>query len=300
MAGGSYGLAPMQGYVKESADRLRQFTEQFGGVLAIFGSASTPDGARTALGLGSASTRNAGSYPGQVMLIGHRDSPMAASLNTWGNSFQMWESAATAGAPEASSFGTIINANWGPSGAYGTQIILSVTGRIWFRAGDYATASVREIYHTGNTTRGSGGALSAASPIVRIADAANSERRDLFEQSFVRAGAWGAANDEAPGVSVERIDVGVYRITGSLGLAVEGWRIQDPCSPDGGRTLGITESEQDEHGVVTVRLFKQRWTLDEDGEMHLGKGVHIDVPVNSWIDVRLQMPAVEVVPPPTA
>lgn len=300
VAGAGYGLAPMQGYVKESADRLRQFVEQFGGVLAIFGSASTPDAARTALGLGSASTRSAGSSPGQVMLAGDRNSPLATTVNTWGNSFQTWESTATAGRPEASSFGTIINAAWGATGTHGTQIIMSVTGRIWFRGGDYATASIREIYHTGNTTRGSGGALSAASPIVRIADAANSERRDLFEQSFVHAGAWGAANDEAPGVSVERVDVGVYRITGSLGLAVEGWRIQDPCSPDGGRTLGITESEQDEHGVVTVRLYKQRWTLDEEGEMHLGKGAPMDVPLSSWIDVRLQMPAVEVVPPPAA
>lgn len=300
VAGGAYGLAPMQGYVKESADRLRQLVEQFGGVLAIFGSASTPETARAALGLGSASTRSAGSSVGQVMLVGDRSSPMPTSVNTWGNSFQTWESTTTAGSPEPSSFGTIINAAWPTTGIYyGTQILMSVTGRIWFRAGDYSTASMREIYHTGNTTRGSGGALSAASPIVRIADAANSERRDLFEQSFVHAG-WGAANDEAPGVSVERVDVGVYRITGSLGLAVEGWRIQDPCSPDGGRTLGITESEQDEHGVVTVRLYKQRWTLDDEGEMHLGKGVPIDVPVSSWIDVRLQMPAVEIVPPPAA
>ncbi|WP_442075698.1 phage tail fiber protein, partial [Pseudomonas putida] len=62
--------------------------------------------------------------------------------------------------------------------------------------------------------------------------------------------------------------------------------------------LGITESEQDEQGVVTVRLFKQRWTLDEEGEMHLGKGAPLDVPLNSWIDVRLQMPAILPAEPP--
>ena len=333
VSAGAYGLAPMQGYVKESADRLRQFVEQYGSTLAMFGGATdvatlrsnigaaksgannditsitgmttalsiaqggtgaaTAAGARTALGVVP------GSAVGNVQLVGDRNSPLATTINTWGNSFQTWESTATAGRPEASSFGTIINAAYGATGTHGTQIIMSATGRIWFRAGDYATASIREIYHTGNTTRGSGGALSAASPIVRIADAANSERRDLLEQSFIQVG-WGAANDEAPGVSVERVDIGVYRITGSLGLAIEGWRIQDPCSPDGGRTLGITESEQDEHGVVTVRLYKQRWTLDEDGEMHLGKGVPMDVPLNSWIDVRLQMPAVEIVPPPAA
>lgn len=161
VAGGSYGLAPMQGYVKESADKLRQFVEQFGGVLAIFGSASTPETARAALGVGSAGTRNAGSYPGQVMLVGDRNSPLAENVNSWGNSFQMWESVATAGGPEPSSFGTIINAAWGTAGTYGTQIIMSVTGRIWFRAGDYATTLMHEIYHTGNTTRAADGTLKA-------------------------------------------------------------------------------------------------------------------------------------------
>lgn len=253
---------------------------------------ATPAAARLGLELGSSATRNAGSADGNVMLAGDRNSPVAATINTWGNSFQLWTTQATAGAPEAGSFGMIINAAW-PSGSYGGQILMSVTGRAFFRCGDYTNAVMREFYHTGNTTRGSGGALSAASPIVRIADVEKSERRDLLEQSFEKAGAWGAANDEAPGVSVERVDVGVYRITGALGLADEGWRIQDPCSPDGGRKLGITESEQDEHGVVTVRLFKQRWTLDDEGELHLGKGVAIDVPHSSWIDVRLEMPPVE-------
>ncbi len=41
VAGGSYGLAPMQGYVKESADRLRQLVDQWGSTLAGLGSVST-------------------------------------------------------------------------------------------------------------------------------------------------------------------------------------------------------------------------------------------------------------------
>ncbi|WP_136476982.1 hypothetical protein [Pseudomonas sp. DG56-2] len=39
VAGGSYALAPMQGYVKESADRLRQIVSDWGGTLALFGGA---------------------------------------------------------------------------------------------------------------------------------------------------------------------------------------------------------------------------------------------------------------------
>lgn len=158
---------------------------------------------------------------------------------------------------------------------------------------DGSTTPWIEFYHTGNTTRGSGGALSAASPILRIANVAESQRGDLNEQTFEPAGAWGVANNEARGVNVDRLGVGEYRVTGSLGLALEGWRTHDPSSPDGGRMLGITESEQQKDGTVIIRLFKQRWTLTDDGEMVPGRGAPMDVPLISWIDVRLEMPKVE-------
>lgn len=69
-SGGVYSLAPMQGYVKESADRLRQIVDQWGATLAGLGSVSTENvvpvakggtgattaaNARTNLGLGDAS-----------------------------------------------------------------------------------------------------------------------------------------------------------------------------------------------------------------------------------------------------
>ncbi|WP_240500675.1 hypothetical protein [Pseudomonas putida] len=41
VSGGAYGLAPMQGYVKESADRLRAIVDQWGSTLAGLGSVST-------------------------------------------------------------------------------------------------------------------------------------------------------------------------------------------------------------------------------------------------------------------
>lgn len=43
VAGGSYALAPMQGYVKESADRLRQIVNDWGSTLAGLGSVSVED-----------------------------------------------------------------------------------------------------------------------------------------------------------------------------------------------------------------------------------------------------------------
>lgn len=41
VADGAYGLAPMQGYVKESADRLRQIVNDWGATLAGLGTVST-------------------------------------------------------------------------------------------------------------------------------------------------------------------------------------------------------------------------------------------------------------------
>lgn len=52
VAGGLYGLAPMQGYVKESADRLRQLVDQFGVTLALFGGAA--DAATLRVNIGAA------------------------------------------------------------------------------------------------------------------------------------------------------------------------------------------------------------------------------------------------------
>lgn len=51
--GGAYGLAPLQGYVKESADRLRQTVEQFGATLAVMGGATTAAQLRDNIGAAS-------------------------------------------------------------------------------------------------------------------------------------------------------------------------------------------------------------------------------------------------------
>jgi hypothetical protein len=51
---GAYALAPMQGYVKDSADALRALVNQFGGVIAVLGNTPTLPGVRTALNLTNA------------------------------------------------------------------------------------------------------------------------------------------------------------------------------------------------------------------------------------------------------
>ncbi|KPX42656.1 Tail fiber domain protein [Pseudomonas syringae pv. helianthi] len=48
---GGYALAPMQGYVKDSADALRALVNQFGSTLAVLGTSGTLAGVRAALGI---------------------------------------------------------------------------------------------------------------------------------------------------------------------------------------------------------------------------------------------------------
>lgn len=50
VAAGAYSVAPMQGYTKESADRLRQTVESFGATLALFGSATNVTQLRANIG----------------------------------------------------------------------------------------------------------------------------------------------------------------------------------------------------------------------------------------------------------
>lgn len=84
-ATGGYALAPMQGYVKDSADALRGITNTYGTKLAALGTTGNYDvlpvtkggtggadaaSARVGLGLGSASNANIGTAPGQVMAVG--------------------------------------------------------------------------------------------------------------------------------------------------------------------------------------------------------------------------------------
>ncbi|MDQ6581782.1 MULTISPECIES: phage tail fiber protein [Enterobacter cloacae complex] len=101
----------------------------------------------------------------------------------------------------------------------------------------------------------------------------------------------GAGNAEAEGVSISRLDTGVYELTGSAGLASDGWQLLPPMDPGGMGELGVVEAEQTENGGLTIRLFERKYLLGDDGEIVKTKGEPMDVPVNSWIDVRLDMPA---------
>lgn len=149
------------------------------------------------------------------------------------------------------------------------------------------------LYGTLNTTRAADGTLKAASPVARIVKSQEESRRaDIDEMDFEWCGA-GTRNSEAAGITITRMDTGVYVLTGSLGLAKEGWQLSPPRDPMGSGDMGIVEAEETESGGITVRLYKRKFMLSDEGEIVLTKGPLIDVPPTSWIDIRLQMPLTE-------
>ncbi|EQB0871539.1 phage tail protein [Enterobacter hormaechei] len=176
-------------------------------------------------------------------------------------------------------------------GVYGMLQIAPTTGRaaVRGRSGNNFSAW-NELYTTGNTTKASDGTLKAASPVARIVKSQKEcQRTDIDEQEFAWCGC-GTANAEAEGITISRLDIGVYKLTGSAGLASEGWQLLPPMDPAGMGELGIVEAEQTDSGGLTIRLFKRKYILSEEGEIVKTKGAPIDVPANSWIDVRLDMP----------
>ncbi len=172
---------------------------------------------------------------------------------------------------------------------------------------DYATGNVRALgtgdnlladgivkintlYGTVNTTKSSDGTLKAASPVARIVTSRDvCQRADIAEDGFSWCGC-GTVNAEAEGITLSRLDVGIYMLTGSAGLASDGWQLLPPMDPGGMGELGVVEAELTDNGELTIRLFKRKYMLSDEGEIVKTKGEPIDVPANSWIDVRLDMP----------
>ncbi|WP_233610931.1 pyocin knob domain-containing protein, partial [Citrobacter koseri] len=180
----------------------------------------------------------------------------------------------------------------GSNSAYRTQLATTNSGkRMFMRAtqNNVFDAWV-EFYSTGNTTKASDGTLKAASPVARIVKSQEeNQRKDVDEDGFTWCGC-GTANEEAEGISISRLDTGVYVLTGSVGLASEGWQLLPPMDPGGMGELGIVEAEETESGGITIRLFRRKYMMTDDGEIIKAKGEPIDVPASSWIDIRLDMP----------
>lgn len=254
---------------------------------------TTAEGGRTALGLGSSATRDAYSSSGKMLSEG--DFGLGGAALPTGNEQACGFYRAIAGASgnPLNNSGVILNYQVYGANAF-TRIATSYelpVPRIFVSTKVNSTYyPYYEFYTTGNTTKASDGTLKAASPVARIVKSQEEcQRADIDEAGFAWCGC-GTANAEAEGIKISRLDVGVYVLIGSAGLASEGWQLLPPMDPGGMGELGVVEAEQTESGGLTIRLFKRKYMLSDDGEIVKMKGEPMDVPVNSWIDVRLDMP----------
>ncbi|HDS6542074.1 TPA: phage tail protein [Enterobacter hormaechei subsp. steigerwaltii] len=272
--------------------------------------------ARTKLGLGNSATRDVDSQfsPGSAYLNGaavmaqcHRDyrnlGPYdAISQYPLGMSFgiQLGGNAWGGGSGVDTYTGMLTLRGWQDSsgGGYTSWQLASTSQGLKYRQGNgtiqgnanFGFSTTHTLYSTQNTTKASDGTLKAASPIARIVKSQEeNQRTDVDEVGFTWCGC-GTANAEAEGINISRMDVGVYVLIGSAGLASEGWQLLPPMDPGGMGELGVVEAEQTGSGGLTIRLFKRKYMLSDEGEIVKTKGAPMDVPANSWIDVRLDMP----------
>lgn len=265
--------------------------------------ATKAEDARTNLGLGSSATKDVGTTTGNVMQVGAfglggdtltvSDTSLLATFQTLtarGNSFARTDTP------------LYVIPSYSPAVFIKTRDTYALLC-INYRNGTLSTVTTTQsdmanqlfqtntIYGTANTTKASDGTLKAASPVARIVASKEAcQRADIAEDGFVWCGC-GTANAEAEGITLSRRDVGFYVLTGSAGLASEGWQLLPPMDPGGMGELGVVEAEQTDNGELTIRLFKRKYMLSDDGEIIKTKGELMDVPANSWIDVRLDMPS---------
>ncbi|WP_203461222.1 phage tail protein [Enterobacter cloacae] len=250
---------------------------------------------RTNLGLGSSATRNAYSTSGDMLSVGDFGVgavlPNGASIRTQNDTTPSGFYGSTQDGNSEIGITTDLTTLVINRGARPTRIHQSYTYRkTWFSYYSGSAWAYHEAYTTGNTTKASDGTLKAASPVARIV--ASQEaclRADIAEDGFVWCGC-GTANAEAEGITLSRLNVGIYLLTGSAGLASEGWQLLPPMDPGGMGVMGMVEAEQTEMDGLIIRLFKHKYMLSDEGEIIKTKGEPMDIPANSWIDVRLDMP----------
>ena len=270
--------------------------------------ATTAAAARTALGLGSAATLNAGKNYGEVLRIGFGTGIGSTAeftkitgektfteyfqeLNNLGSGMYATDdglsgeaSAGTQNIPRVLYCpllwvnGTGIQmAFWGnyTDGRVGFVVRQgSVSATTSFKAGHLKTSL--------NTTVDGNGFIKNASPIVK-----------LFADKI-------ELNDEAQqqNIEFEKLGVGDYLIKGSTGFAQDGWYVETPKDANGNLLVAVVY-EQLENGDISVKTYD--YMLNNKGRIVADTETPLDIPEARWIDLRLQelpQPEIEVTDDP--
>lgn len=238
--------------------------------------------------LGTASTKNTGTSTGEVPLIGTLGFGFAQTVNYHNEYFDRAIFLAT-NAPQTwfpgSQQGTIINVAYPSNTQFVSRWMGDTSGRAFFQSvvnGAYSNAS--EICMIGKSVTVDGnGFIKKASPIVNIFGDGSAE-----------------TNEESDGVTVQRIDKGVYLIEGCMGLNSDAaWG-----GIDGGFEIPSDRNKQPliwldykvkADGSILVKTYHRTYPSapafarnERDG---INDGEPIDIPSDQFLSVRVEMPA---------
>ncbi|RTN23386.1 phage tail protein [Enterobacter asburiae] len=244
--------------------------------------------ARKNLELGTASTKNTGTSTGEVPLIGTLGFGFAQTVDYYNQYFDRAIFLAT-NSPQTwfpgSQQGTIINVAYPSNTQFVSRWMGDTSGRAFFQSvvnGAYSNAS--EICMIGKSVTVDGnGFIKKASPIVNIFGDGSAE-----------------TNEESDGVTVQRIDKGVYLIEGCMGLNSDAaWG-----GIDGGFEIPTDRNKQpliwldfevNADGSVLVKTYHRTHSSapafarnELDG---INDGEPIDIPSDQFVSVRVEMPA---------
>ncbi|WP_253933654.1 phage tail protein [Cronobacter sakazakii] len=265
------------------------------------GTGSTSDtGARKNLGLGSAAVRNIHTdFYGDTTGVGVALQTNADFRNIVGyDDVQNFPRGVSGGIQDATKYGAtgdyvglLSVRGWGDSSALSASWQIAVNSalqafRIPIRAADgFSYLTTYKIWNQRNTTVDGNGFIKQASPIARLTSYPEIMPPTFTDGGFSLAGV-AAVNLEAEGVTAERVDTGVYRVSGAFGLHPDGWTIEIPQDNNGNR-LCFVETDVAADGVITVSVFKRRFDIDT---AMIVAGDPMDIPPGRWIDLRLEMP----------
>lgn len=141
-----------------------------------------------------------------------------------------------------------------------------------------------ECKTSANTTIDGNGFIKAASPIIKLfAESIETNTQSAEQQpQFIKNG------------------LGDYTITGTSGLAQEGWYINMPTNANNIVKCNVEyEAVEQADGTfnINIKTFEPRYKLDENGEF-VSIGAPCDIPDGRWINIRLnELPAPEIEEP---
>ncbi|UIN00099.1 prophage tail fiber N-terminal domain-containing protein [Yersinia ruckeri] len=167
----------------------------------------------------------------------------------------------------------------GYPGMWWHQRYFDTVGRTYFRHRiDRAAWSPWALYWTGlNTTVDANGFIKRASPIVKLSNDGACE-----------------CNEESEGVTAVRRSVGVYVVSGTLGLNADGgWFLGIP-KDDNGQALIWVDYDVEANGDLIIRTFHRENITSPVFARNLIQGVAegdpIDIPRGRVLDLRVHMP----------